>query len=334
LYFSLLSGLERLFETTIDDIGPNRDAGLPNARRGRVSGFVPVPNAAYLGYDADDGVSSVYATLTPGGSWHEIFRPWGTDQRVRGMYYQSVPLLPNRLWVHLAQAGDIGYLTMPDDTASPLNDNDMLYTWESYLVTSWFDLDSPELDHFFDELRLMTLNLGSTSSTGSDTGSPTGKRIEVDYQVDDADGESPWARFSADVTTSPHQILGYGDNLVTGRRSRFRLRLLTDDEATPVIVQSTELRGNTMNEVLYDYIMDFTLKDKLQLLNGADETQTMAEKLAQLEAWQEDATPLTARFAIPPFDNIRCHIDPVSLVPASWAPDETKLTGSLTLKQT
>jgi hypothetical protein len=323
LYFSLLSGLERLFETTIDDIGPNRDAGLPDERRGRASSFIPVPNAAYLGYDADDGLSSVYATLSPGGSWHDIFRPWKSNQRVRGMYYQSVPLLPNRLWVHLANAGDVGYLVMPDDTASPLNDTGMRYTWESYVVSSWYDLDTPELDHFFDELRLMTLNLDSL-----------GKRIEIDYQTDDADDDSPWLRFGADVTASPHEAVSFGDGVVTGRRARFRMRLLTDDEATPVIITSAELRGNTMNEVLYDYIVDIKLADKIELLNGSDETQTMAAKLAQLEAWQEDATPLTARCVVGPFDNILCHIDPVSLVPASWSPEETKLTGSLTLKQT
>lgn len=323
LYFPFLNGLERLYGAVVDDVGPDRGEGMDASRRGRVSDFRPILQYGYGAINAGSGagLSSIMATTSPGGDWHELYRARGPGRQICDLFYQSIPGVCNRLW--FSESNGIGYLHLPRDAHSPLNDPNMRYCDQSVVVTSWIDGDSADLDHFWNELRLYTRNLGAFG----------GGRIEVDYQADD---DNDWTAFPASgvFATSPHQIKPVGDGTVTGRRVRFRLRLHTINTDTPVIVNALDVRVDVMHEVLYDYVLDFQSKDRLMLLSGKDSRTRSIAALAQLEAWQEDATVLTWRCVIPAFDNLRGHIDPVSLVPRSWRKNNTELIGSLTFKQT
>lgn len=324
LYFPFADGFERLYGTVVDDIGPNRDEGMPESRRGRVADFVPVRQYGFIAWDGGDSrYSAVMATLAPGGGWHELHRAPVTGRRITSLFYQTIPGQPNRLW--FAEGADIMYLLMPDDTHSPANDSAMQYAWESWLITSWFDLDTPALDHFFSQLRAFTRNLSGDTAPA--------RRIEVDYQVDDADDASNWVMCPEWITDSPYQTITLGDGRVTGRRLRYRLRMITEDASEYVMVNAMDLRANTMNEVLYDYTIDLNLVDRMMLLNGVDETTSAAAALTQLAAWQEDASPLTMECVVDVFGLVKGHIDPASVVPVSYDPLETKLVGGLVFKQ-
>jgi hypothetical protein len=332
LYFPFLDGFERLYGRTVDDIGPNREEGMPTSRRGRVADFLPVLQYGFLAWDAGwentesqavGRFSALLATTAPGGDWHELYRPDWKSRRILSLFYQSIPLIANKLW--FSECDEILYLVMPNSAQNPLNDDQMRYTWEGYVTTAWVDLDTPELDHYFDELRLFTRNLTATSPR---------RWVEVDYQVDGAELTSPWVRFAVDATTSPYQLLAVGDGNVTGRRLRFRLRLLTEDLKTPAVLNEWEARVNQMNEVLYDYVIDLRLLDKPMRLSGGESAARAQSVIAQLQAWQEDATPLLMRSKYAAFDNVRGHIDPVALVPMKWNPEEVGYQGSLTFKQT
>lgn len=328
LYFPYMEGLERLYGTTVDDIGPNRDQGLPAGRRGRIADFVPIHQYAYAALDAGDGYSSVLMTTSPGGDWHEIYRAPQAGRPIRSLFYQSVPGQSNRLWFF--EGWDIGYVLRERDTQSPLNDGNMRYAPEGYVVTAWIDLDTPELDHYFDELRLFSQQLGD-DYTGS---------VAVDYQVDN---DTAWTAFPPNpdngaiytFTISPYQRAAVGDGTVTGRRARFRLKTLTADLSKPVVVTAFEVRANQMNEVLYDYIIDFKAGDRLMLLNQEEAADTARAAFDVLAGWQEDATPLTMTSVLgEPFSEITCHLDPVALVPTAWTGEHVSWSGSLTLKQT
>jgi hypothetical protein len=332
LYFPFLDGFERLFGRTVDDIGPNRQEGMPPSRRGRVADFLPVLQYGFLAWDAGwentesqtaGRFSALLATTAPGGDWHELYREDWKSRRILSLFYQSLPLIANKLW--FSSCDEIMYLVMPNSAQNPLNDDQMLYTWESALTTAWVDQGTPELDHYFDELRLFTRNLTAASPR---------RWVEVDYQVDAAGDTSAWVRFAVDATTSPYQLLAVGDGNVTGRRIRFRLRLLTEALKTPAVLNEWEARLNVMNEVLYDYVIDLRLLDQAMLLSGGESAVRAQSVIAQLQAWQEDATPLTLRSKYAAFDNVRGHIDPVSLVPEKWNPEEVGYLGSLTFKQT
>jgi len=332
LYFPFLDGFERLFGRTVDDIGPNRQEGMPVSRRGRVADFLPVLQYGFLAWDAGwENVESqtkgrfsvLLATTAPGGDWHELYRTDWKSRRILSLFYQSIPLIANKLW--FSECDEIMYLVMPNSAQNPLNDDQMLYRWEGAVTTAWVDQDTPELDHYFDELRLFTRNLTTVNPR---------RWVEVDYQVDAAGDTSAWVRFAVDATTSPYQLLAVGDGNVTGRRVRFRLRLLTEDVKTPAVLNEWEARINQMNEVLYDYVIDLRLLDKPMLLSGGESAARAQSVIAQMQAWQEDATPLLMRSKYQAFDNVRGHIDPVSLVPMKWNPEETGYQGSLTFKQT
>lgn len=325
LYFPYMEGFERLYGTTIDDIGPNRDQGLPADRRGRIADFVPVHQYGYAAVDAGAGYSSVLMTTSPGGDWHEIYRAPQAARPIRSLFYQSIPGLANRLWFF--EGWDVGYVMRERDTQSPTNDSNMRYAFEGYVTTSWFDFDTPELDHYWDELRLFSKTLADGSGY-----------VRVDYQVDN---DTAWTAFNlaaadgGQFIVSPYQKIAIGSGLVTGRRIRFRLVATIADLSTPIVLSAFEVRGNQLNEVLYDYIVDFSAGDRLVLLNGEDARESAVEVLEVLESWQEDATPLTAEFVVgAPWDAITCHLDPVALVPSSWTGKRTRWSGSLTLKQT
>ncbi len=331
LYFSFMSGLERLYGQVVDDIGPDRDQGMPLGRRGAFTGIVPVMGYMFCGYAgllATDK-SAILATTSPGGDWHEIFRAFEAGKQITSIYYQSIPYRANKLWI--VMGNQIGSLCMPDDAHNPRNDDYVRMAPEGYVTTSWYDFDTPELDHYFDELRFLTENAQATSTSNL--------KIEVDYQTDVAYDSTVWTRFplASIVTTSPYKKLAIGNGLVTGNRIRFRLRILGDVSGS-IILNSTELRANQMNEALYDVTFDFRSGDRITLLNGNDSTGMAIDAINVLESWKEDATLLTMRVALPGggtiFDNLVGHIDPVSMLTAEWNDQETTILGSITLKTT
>jgi len=335
IFMSLLGGLERLYGTTLDDMGPDRDQGMISARRGAIVDLVNVANMLYCSYQSRDGNSSILATTDPGGDWHNLVT-LGQAVRSSGIFYQTVPGRANRLWV--SDRYELWYCIMPDELHNPIRDDNMRYAWESFLTTSWIDADSPELDHYFDELRMSTRNL----PTGI-TAEPTVK-IEIEYQTDDLMYEDEWTPFTntmfdtdSIIVQSPYQRVTVGDGNVTGRRIRFRFRLMCDCQ-TPVIMNSWELRLNTMNEVLYDYLFDMRIADKMELMDGNDTLDKWSTMMGVLESWKEDATPLTLRTPMPGtsgvIDSIVGHIDPVSIVTQEWNDKETKLSGQIVFKQT
>lgn len=334
-YFGFMDGFERLYGKTVDDIGPNRDMGMPEGRRGYVADCQAALQYLYVAHDAGEGVSCVLCSTSPGGSWHELARAREAGQPIGSVYYQTVPGLTNKLWI--MHGADIGYLVMPDDTHNPIGDAAMRYAPECYVTSAWIDLDSPELDHYFDEVRVMSRNLSRSRSL----------KLQYKVNVDDdelSNASSPrtaaqaWTTFGGeDVTSSPLAVRAIGDGKVTGRRLRLRA-VMTCDTHEAQVINWLEVRANQMNEVLYQYVFDVTVDDRMMLLNGNDSTDRAAEVLEQLQAWQETATLLTMRIAPPAggsiMDNVCGHIDPVGLVVAEWNDEHTRLSGSVTFMQT
>jgi hypothetical protein len=89
LYFNLGYGLERYYNSSLDDVGPNRDEGLPDGRQGVVSCMVAYPGRFFAGIDADAGISSVLCHN--GTGWHEVYRAPTAGQRITAMAFQVSP---------------------------------------------------------------------------------------------------------------------------------------------------------------------------------------------------------------------------------------------------
>jgi hypothetical protein len=321
LYWPFLSGWERTYQSTTDDIGPNRGTGMPAGRSGRVTDWTTILHRAAIAYDADAaGTSSILITTYPGGDWHEVYRAPKVGRRITTVAFQSLPDVPNRLW--FCEGGDLMYLYLPDDVLNPVNDPAMRYIWEGYLTMAWIDLDTPELEHFWHLLRLFTENLSTTY----------GRRIEVDYQLDGATDASRWQRMSQSFIISPVQVEPVGGGHVAGWRIRFRLRLLTETAETPPIVQAIEVRANTLGEPLTDFILDIQKGDRMMLIGGAEDRDSAQKALNQLALWQISGYPLSTTSVLPFFDGWTGHIDPVSVVTKKHEDNTVSLVGSITFK--
>ena len=333
LFFSFCGGLERLYGSVVDDIGPDRGTGMEADRRGQIVELVPVANKLYALYYAPAGYSTIMETVDPGGNWHNLYTHHSAGARFSGLYYQTIPGKANRLW--FCTGYGLSYLVLPDDLHTPLHDSNARYAHEGFLVTGWFDAGSPELDHFFDELRLTANYLALKGGTPDAERGTTGNQIELQYQTDNALTTETWHDFSQVINAYPFSRIEVGDQTVTGRMIRFRLRFSCNG-LSPAVLNALELRLVQMNEVMFDFIFDIQLGDRLMLMTGNDQTERADAVLAVLESWDEDATPLTLRVAMPNttglIDNLRGHIDPVALVTGAWNDRETRLSGNITFK--
>ncbi len=332
LFHSFQGGLERLYGSTVDDIGPDRGTGMEADRRGQIVELVPVANKLFALYYSPSGYSTVMETVDPGGNWHNLYTHEAKARKFSGLYYQTVPGRANRLW--FSSSYGARYLVMPDDLHTPLHDSNSRYCNEGFLITGWFDAASPELDHFFDDIRFTTRYMG-TPPDADPLVPMMSNYLEIEYQTDNADTTDAWTAFTTTVFSNPYSKVEIGDQNVTGRMIRFRLRF-TCGGLRPAILNAMELRLVQMNEVMFDFIFDIQLGDRLMLMTGNDRTEQAEDVMAVIESWDEDATPLTMRVSMPNvtglIDNLRGHIDPVALVTGAWNDRETRLSGNITFK--
>ena len=77
LYFNLDQHLQRYYNRSLEDVGPNREEGLPSGRQGTPITLLTYPGRVFALIDAgDSGYSSVL--VRKGSGWHEVYRaPYG-----------------------------------------------------------------------------------------------------------------------------------------------------------------------------------------------------------------------------------------------------------------
>lgn len=344
LYFSLDGGrIERYYRDNLDDVGPTRDAGLPWQRRGNINDLVTYPGTIIASVDGrakkiykgdpagstNKHYSSVLAYRN--GGWHELWRTeWA---RIRGLYIQSVPGLGyDRLWINAGT--DILWIPL---SLNPWdNEKEYLFTHESSVTAAWIYMQMQDVKKLFKSLKLVADRLSGTAQT-----------VEVEYQTDDATDDSTWNSVDdtdAPFNVSPTEELDFSTDSppdVTGRRLRYRLRLLTTDNAKTPRVRATVLEAVARVAVKYQYDITFRATDESLDLEGDDDDYTTVQTLmAKLDDWATANTALTARFMFSPFDCVSAvatgrtvFIEPASLQPLYVVPDDQleTLIGQCTL---
>jgi len=329
LYFGYMDGFMRLYGRTVDDIGPNRDEGMPLNRRGTIISAQPIFGfmACAVSSDRAQGwISSILATPAPGGSWGELFRGLIADYSIDNLYYQNIPILSNRLW--FSHGGHPCYMFMPNSAQNPLNDTPststspytgMVYSPGALLKTSWIDHEAPEREHDWSELRVYTENLAAA---------PYGT-IRPAMTI--------WPSTRTDltaITTSPYQ---YQNITQVGNRAQLEFSLEAGDSRIPPVLRSFTLRGVQMNEVRYDVRIDFEHADNIQLVNyegdAIDADMQTRAVLAVLDSWQEKSTRLTLRTRSSLLNGITGHIEPVPYTLMAWDEEQRKIQGSIMFRQ-
>ena len=304
LYFNLQQGLERYLNGHLDDMGPNRDAGLPHTRQGFIRHIVGYPGRFFACVDAGDDADHYSSVLCYNQfGWHEIYRAPG-GKRIRRMYIQALPgLSAQRLWI--AEEEDLVWLPI---SINPEKEPTYRYTPSSSIVTSWIDRGLKDVIKFWHSLKLFSEYLASGSVD-----------VLVEYQTDAATDDSAWTTIGT-FNVSPVQELDISSaHNVTGRRIRFRLTSNTTDGTKTPKIKAMVIESVLRFPPKGNWTPTFVLADYPENLNHIGQpTITALADLTQLKTWSSSVTtpaPLLMSSNNPLFDQKYVFIEAASVTP-------------------
>lgn len=312
LYVSFGQGLEEYYRANLDDVGPNRDEGMPEARQGFITSMVGYPDRLIANYDAGtDGYSSINSRK--GSGWHEEYRCDTPGKRIRFVYLQKIEgPSADRLW--FIEGEDIGYLPMPGNTVNELTDASFRFTHEAVIESGWIGDDQQRL--------FSSLKIGIENATAA-------RCVEWDYKLDEA---ASWTSQATPFTSGPVQELALNK---TGKRLKIRLRLQTNDPTETPEIYSINISTTEQPTPRHSYTMQFVYYDNAVDLQGNKETYERAETLiAQLDAWAAEKTPLTMRSMSETYDNKTVFLEPLPLGTIAIAQQTQQEKGQGTLTAT
>lgn len=307
LYFSFLDTILRYYSGALDDIGPNRDGGLPANRRGMASAFLPYMSGLYVAWD---GGNSNYSSIIYWNNqgWHEVWRAPYPGKRILGkLYIQPVPG-DNCDRLYFTWNGNIISLTVAGNPYE-LNSMGTAETFQYYcycpggsLETGWFHYGLEEVAKLFNAVTIVGRNLSSSQS-----------RVYLDYKID---GDTSWtyAGLFSIANDVGEIVLDDTTHNVTGKRIRLRLRLETlYNNSTPKIT-AIILEGLITIPSKQKMTLTFRLGDYDEDLNGNSDDYTDADtKLAQLRTWAAAAGTVGMSGCIDELNGLRVKLDYTSL---------------------
>lgn len=282
LFFSFLNGgVERYYKSNLDDVGPDRDEGMPHDaatcnRRGVVSSMASYPTGVFMavdGGDNDQGIGYGTVVFWNNTGYHDIWRSDHVSKRVRSIYIQPINGDNiDKLWINCGS----DLLWVPIDK-NPLTNSNFKYTYESVVEGPWVSRGKHDVLKYLDEVTLTTRVL--TTST-----------IDVSIQYKLA-GETSWTDIGT-FTTAPSETLRIGSHDIETKKFKIRVILRTDDEdITPVI----EAIGVDLIEdipVKDSWTMQFLLKDVAISKTGKPLNTRVEDVITQLNTWKASPVPL------------------------------------------
>lgn len=227
LYFNWSWTSERLYGTALDDLDPNREAGIPSGRQGYISAMAAHPVGPIKSIDADTGTSSVMFFDNIG--YHEIFRAWEAGKRIRSLTWQKNEGGKKFLWV--ACGDDLVYMEFPRNHRNPFADTTQKYMHEFSYESAIYDMGNSSIRKLFADVTAITQNLDGSGIYG-----------EVDFQKDNDIGTSTWTVIDAGrFLLSPASTIMLDQGEV--RQLKLRFRFYTNIATTPPIVNAIDLEG-------------------------------------------------------------------------------------------
>lgn len=267
LYFNLEGGrIERYYDQRIDDIGFNRDEGLPSIRQGEISKLLPYPGRFYASCNA--GLYGQSSVLCHNGlGWHEIYRSGTIGQAISDLYIQAIPgnNYADRMWI--SEGSDL--LALPI-SITPLQQYQYEYYGHGlsdsslgYVETSWIDFELKDVNKYFHSINIFSDYTGEMTANDM-------YKILVYFKVDN---DKDWT-YVGRIRTSPSQELalvypntGYRKTYnVAGKKIKFKLAFAPLNSA----YESPRLKAIVVNGVLRmpvkrSWDMTFLLEPKVDL---------------------------------------------------------------------
>jgi len=312
LYFNMAGGMiERYYEQRLDDVGPNREEGLPRERQGEVSCLVPYPGRLYAAINAGTkGYSSVLCYN--GLGWHEIYRSNYFGKTITDLYIYSTPGNDVSDIMYISEG--TGIYSIPI-AINPMKQYDYQYFGykekgdKPYIITGWFDFGYREINKYFHSVII-------TSDCTNDK-TPTGFEYyyELYYQVDDDKNWTMAGTSGAEPTIEFHLT---DDNSLYGKRIRFKIIMYSNSgyENSPRLL-ALVAKGIVRLPVKRTWNITFLLEpmndlNKRPLLDDKDDFYNLLMEWASSD---RHSTPLIMRSKNVLYDNISVMIDPPSLRP-------------------
>ena len=296
LYFNVGEKIERYFNRTLDDIGPDRDEGLPDDRPGIPKSLASYPGRVYAGIDATTGTSSALAL--DGTAWHEVYRAPQTNRQIRSIFVQAIPgTNVDRLWI--SKGSDILWLPI---SLNPYNETDFTFQHEGHLITSYIYANLLDVVKLWKSLKVFAENVTST------------RNIIADYQVDT---DTTWTEIGT-FDTAPVEEIDLASTLPQAKRIRYRLRFVSDDVSESPRLKAIVTEGVAFVPVKYQYSWTFAIKkdtENVDLVGGFDDSMTSLVQYNQLVTWANAGTPLTLEHHSTLYDNKTVFLDPVAVSP-------------------
>jgi hypothetical protein len=297
LYFNIGEKIERYFNRTLDDVGPDRDEGLPSDRPGIPKCLVSYPGRVYAAIDAGtDGTSSVLAL--DGTAWHEVYRAPRSGLRIRKLYAQAIPgTNVDRLWISMGS--DILWVPI---SLNPYNETDYTFTHEGHLITSYIHANLKDVAKLWKSLKIFAENVTAT------------RNIVADYQTD---GGTSWTEIGT-FDTVPVEEIDIASTLPQAKRIRFRLRFITADQTETPRLKAMVTEGVAFVPVKNQYSWTFAIQqttENIDLFGKYDSTLTSLQEYDKLRDWANDGNPLTFRCNSTLHDNKTVFLNPISVSP-------------------
>jgi len=299
LYFNIGHGLERYYDGDLLDMGLNRDSGLPDERQGIVNNLIGYPGRFFATVDGGtDGYSAMYCYNMLG--WHELYRAPAPGLRIYSGAFQTIyGDDPDKLWLCVGE--DFIWLPFPSNTLDPSKDPNSLFHPEGSLISSW------QYDNLFDITKLW-----NSLKIFVDDVTDDGIRVEVDYQVDD---DTTWTTIEDIVDETPMKELAFSDDSVNGKRIRYRLRLMSNDQTKTPKVKTAVIEGVSKVPVKYTYGFTTRVTDDRKNLLGQQEELTADKFWTIIDGWARELIKLKMHSTYKRFDDLDVFIDPPQINP-------------------
>jgi hypothetical protein len=325
LYFNLEGGkIERYYDQRLDDIGFNRDEGLPVTRQGEVSKLLPYPGRFYASCNA--GYSGLSTVMCHNGlGWHEIYRSGTAGLPITDMYIQAIPgnEYADRLWFSEGS----GVIALPI-AITPIRQYQYNYhgytatDTDGYIETSWVDFDLKDVNKYFHSITVFSDHTGTMKTTNE-------YDINIYFKVD---GDADWTHAGiCKAVTSTELDLKYpskpGEHNVSGKKIKFKIALNPRTQYYTPRLKAIVVNGVLRMPVKRSWSITFMLEPMKDLndrmLSDTTTSLTQTQKTAgtynlyeRLFDWansETSANPLLMRTNDYTTDNKYVFIDPASI---------------------
>lgn len=280
LYWNMGERIQRYYAGQLDDIGPDRDYGLPENRRGIPCTMASYPGAVFAGFDAgDSGYSHVMYRRYHG--WHELYRAPVAGDRVREVHILGRADQHDQVFV--SEGADV--LIVPFEL-NPETSESFTFNWHSHIVTSRIYATTRETAKFFKSLELI-------QELHEDAAATPLQAMRVYYKTS---ANSDWTLIGdyldQDTSHAEEQNIGSSYN-VGGNWIQFLIELEAQDTSYSPILVAAVLDATERLVVKNTFTYNLQIREGYDdLLNNAVDDVTGKTKVDQLDTWAKQELPL------------------------------------------